>query len=371
MELLGRERRLRDFPLLKKLTYLNCSAVGPSPEPVIAAAAGFSRDRNHVNPERLEEWLNFMERVRGRVARLIGARPHEIAFTTSTGEGMNLVARGFRKLTRGSRVVLDDLDYPTNPMVWKAMAGRRGIKPVVVKSSGGAVPVEDFARAIDRSTRLVSLALVSHVNGYVHEVKKISKLVHDAGGYLLADAVQAVGAMPVNVRAMGIDFLSCGTYKWLLGPLGLAFLYVREDLLDQIEPLGTGWMQIEKTRDRVLEGARMLEYGTLHFQGFYELDAALTYLERIGTARIHEHNGRLGRMLHEGLRDRGLEVMTPQGNPHGIVTFAARDGKKLTRRLFRRGIGVQGRPGNVRVAPHFFNTSRDIDRFLDALDRSL
>ncbi|OHB76721.1 MAG: hypothetical protein A2Z34_00835 [Planctomycetes bacterium RBG_16_59_8] len=363
----------KDFPLLQRMVYFNSAAVGPNPLPVIRAGERFQRERNFFHPERLPEWLRSLDKVRASVAALIGAKPREIAFTTNTDDGLNIVASGFRRLRKGDAVVSNDLDFPTTHIVWGEMKRRRGIRYVVLPNRGGAVTAEDFAKQLPRRTRLASIALVSNVNGYLHDVRGIADCVHARGAFLFADAVQAVGNIPIDVRAMGIDFLACAAYKWLLGPLGLAFFYIREELLDEVLPLSGGWMQMERfvkptTGERYTD-ARKFEYGTLHFQGVAELQAALAYRKRVGFRRTSDHAVGLGLRLQRALDSAGFRLFTPMGNRTPIVTFFADNGYEVAKKMLRRGISVMGRPGNVRVSPNFFNTEEEIDSFVDLLKR--
>ena len=173
--------------------------------------------------------------LKKRYGQLIGAAANEIAFTASTSDGENIVVMGMDLPRRGGNIVIDELHFTTSLYMYKELE-KKGVELRIVKHRDWAIDVNDMDRAIDRNTRLVSLALVSNVNGFMHDCKAVSALAHARGAYVFADIIQAVGAVPVDMRALGIDFASAGTYKWLMGERGFGFLYVREDLQGTVLP---------------------------------------------------------------------------------------------------------------------------------------
>ena len=183
--------------------------------------------------------------VRAAYARLIGASADEIAFLYATSEGENIVARGLG-LAAGDNVVVDELHYNTTFVLYRELERTAGIELRIVKARDGAVHVDDMARAVDRRTRLVSVAWVSHQNGFRHDLRPLADLAHAHGAYLYADAVQAVGMFPVDVAQAGVDFMAAGTYKWLLGSFGVAPFYIRKALLDRIPLDRYGALHVER-----------------------------------------------------------------------------------------------------------------------------
>jgi selenocysteine lyase/cysteine desulfurase len=320
------------------------------------------------------DWTTAGDEVKALLGRLLNSKPHEIAITTSTTEGTNIIANALG-LGPGDSVVWDDLDFPSNAAVWFSHAQRIGIENRIVRSVEGRVELADFERVMDSSTRLVTVSHVSHTNGYVHDLRALANLAHNHGAYLHVDGIQAVGAIKVDVRETGVDFLTAGTYKWLLGPIGLAFLYVKEDLLPRLQPVYAGWRQVKAWPDalpvrppEVHEDARKFELACVHYQGLYELRAALEYILAISMDRIEEQVLGLSSRVWTGLEGLGFHLNTPPGNSSGIVTCVLSDVEQTALALEEANIVATFRAGNqLRVSPHFFNTKDEVDCLLDVL----
>lgn len=369
--------------MTEEFIYLEAGGIGGTPLVAIEASNAFLQARKRY-PDIEHLWIDKAVKVRAMIAELLGAKSNEIALTASTTEGMNIIANGLG-LKEGDNVVIDDLDYPSNVMIWRDYERRLGIETRIVKHKEGQVPLERFEEAVDDRTRLVSLALVSHQNGYLHDTRSLARLAHSHGAYVLADAVQAVGSIPIHIREMGIDFLASSCYKWLVGPLGLGFLYVNEELLDRVQPVNAGWMQIEERvvdsagfeevdKFRRYDSARKFELGTIHWQGVYELEAILEFMKGIGWEKIHKHILKLSLMTQERLLDLGLQLFTPLGTQSGLVTALINKGlgKKIGVALEEeRKIIIKSRPGYIRVDPHFYNTEEEIDVFIGELKKYL
>jgi cysteine desulfurase/selenocysteine lyase len=363
-----------DFPVTRERVYLDTAYDGPYPLPVLKAGEAFLERRGKGLAGRVDDWTLVGDEVKTLLGRLLNAKPPEIAITTSTTEGTNIVATSLG-LGPGDSVVWDDLDFPSNAAVWFNLERTAGIENRIVRSAEGRVDPADFERMMDTSTRLVTVSHVSHTNGYVHDLRALAELTHVHGAYLHVDAIQAVGAIGVDVREAGVDFLTAGTYKWLLGPMGLAFLYIREELIPKLQPAYAGWRGVRAWADdlpvrppEVHEDARKFEVASVHFQGLYELKAALEYIHRIGMDRIEPQVLRLSSRLWSGLHNLGFELKTPSEPSSGIVTCILRDVEETAQALRDANIVATFRAGNqLRVSPHFFNTSDEVDYLLDLL----
>ncbi|MGH8188014.1 MAG: aminotransferase class V-fold PLP-dependent enzyme, partial [Steroidobacteraceae bacterium] len=296
-------------------------------------------------------------------------------------EGENLVA-GTHDLQRGDNVVIDELHYQTEFVLYKRLEQARGIELRVARARGGALSVSDFEPLVSRRTRLVSVALVSHQNGFRHDLKPLADLAHTHGAWLYTDAIQAAGMIPIDVRASGVDALCCGTYKWLLGGFGTAPFFARAEILDAITPDRWGALHVAKDLGNheyeIHRSARKFEYATLAFGAVYQLGAGLAYLEKIGVPRIEAHTVALAHQLRAGLVEQGLDVLTPAGNRSSIVSvrtpgpspsLRAGPTSRLQQTLRAAGIEVSYREHGtqVRVSPALFNTSDDITAFLRAI----
>lgn len=358
----------KDFPAALDRLYLNSAYIAPVPREVAAAGRAFV-DAKCERPISLGDMQRTADTVRAQYARLIGASPEEIAFLYSTSEGENIVARGLG-LEAGQNVVVDELHYNTTFVLYRELERTRGVELRIVKAREGAVGVEDFARHVDRRTRLVSVAWVSHQNGFRHDMKPLADLAHAHGAFCYADGVQAVGMFPMDVRQAGVDFMTAGTYKWLLASFGVAPFFIRRELLNRIPLDRHGALHVERELpDRQYEiftTAKRFDYATPAFGPIYQLKAALSYLERVGVAAIETHTVALADRLNRGLRDIGAQVHTPLGNRSSIVSFATSPEQQPAGHFASAGVEVSVREGGrqVRVSPALFNTSEDIDRFL-------
>ena len=373
-------RRIRsDFPVTKEFTYLDTAYDGPYPIPVLEAGKAFLERRSRGTAGRVRDWMQVMDEVRQKIAVLVNAGPSEIAITTNTTQGTNIVALSL-PLGPGDNVVWGSQEYRSNGLVWLTEARRRGFENRIIQDRSGALEISDFEQAVDENTKVISVSHVSHRNGHVLDLRGLADLAHANDAYLHVDAIQSVGAMQVDVKQTEVDFLTCGTYKWLLGPIGLAFFYVRDELLPELESPYSGEMQAKKWSNplqtfprgefpvELHETASKFEYATVHFQGLYELRAALDYIQDIGISEIEAQVLRLGSQVWQGVDDLGFEMLTPPNTASGIVTCIVEDGDEVAGLLERNKIVVSVKSGKLlRVSPHFFNTEDEVSQLLSVL----
>lgn len=358
-----------DFDVVRDGLYLNSAYITPSPRPVAEAARAFA-ERKVSKPIPLDEMLRKTNEVRGQFARLVGAEADEIGFLFATSEGENIVASAL-DLKPGDNVVIDELHYNTTFVLYRHLEATRGITLRIVKHREGRVAPEDFARAVDDRTRLLSVAWVSHQNGFRHEMRPLADLAHAHSALFYTDAVQAVGMFPANVRDAGVDCLTCGTYKWLLGGFGVAPFFIRRELLERIRVDRLGALHVEKEladhRYEIYRTAKKFEYATLPFAEVYQLGAALAYLEKVGVERIERHTVALARELRDGLVALGFRVLTPPGNTSSIVSLHLDRNQAQAREVLQKaGIQVSFRENGaqIRVSPALFNSRSEIGQFL-------
>jgi selenocysteine lyase/cysteine desulfurase len=364
-----------DFPIASAQTYLNSAAIHPMSLPASRALQEHIAFRLKGPGEGRADFGEEQQKdLKRRFAAFIGAKANEIAFVQNTSDGENIVVMGMDLPKRGGNVVLDELHFETSLYMYKSLEAR-GLELRVVKHRDWAIDIKDMERAIDRNTRLVSMALVSNVNGYLHDAKAISDLAHAHGAYVFADMVQAVGAVPVDVRAMGIDFGSTATYKWLMGERGFGFLYVREDLQNTVVPTTRyGHRQITNF-DRVgitwepLPGAARYETGT--FPNALALCAATSfeYIEKLGLPNIRAHARQLTDRLQRELPAMGYQSVTPAANQTPIVAFQLKDVAGTQRNLRQAGIAatIIENERRLRLSVSVFNNQDDIDKVIAAL----
>jgi len=359
-----------DFPIARDRHYLNSAYITPVPTQVVAAGRAFVESKAE-RPIPLGDMLRKTNEVRAQFAQLINAGTDEIGFLFSTSEGENVVANGL-DLRAGDNVVIDELHYETEFVLYGHLQETRGVEMRIARSRSGRVDVGDFEPLIDRRTRLVSVAWVSHQNGFRHDMRPLADLAHRVGAVFYTDGIQAVGMFPVDVKAAGVDVLCCGTYKWMLGSFGVAPFYIRREVLDRIRLDRFGALHVEKElgdhRFQLYTTARRCDYATLPFSEIYQLGAGLEYLRRVGVDRIEAHTVALAHALSAGLAAQGHRLFTPDGNRSSIVTFyTAKDAATLNAAFSRASLDVtvRGPLGQVRVSPALFNTRDDIGRFLD------
>ncbi|MGE0440177.1 MAG: aminotransferase class V-fold PLP-dependent enzyme [Gemmatimonadales bacterium] len=358
-----------DFPIVGDRIYLNSAYIAPIPAPVVAAGTAFL-ERKAMQRHTVRDLLRVNEETRNRFARLINAGPDEIALLYTTAEGENIVANNL-PWAPGDNVVIDELHYDSEFVIYRELEARRGVELRIAPHRDGAVTAADLEPLVDRRTRLVSVAWVSHQNGFCHEMRPITDLAHAHGALCYTDAVQAVGMFPVDVRAAGVDFLCCGTYKWLLSGFGVAPFFIRRDVLDRLGQDRFGEFGVAAFlpdhRHELHPNARRYDYASQAFGEVAMLNAALGYLEKVGVDQIGKHTLALGRRLHEGLSAQGHRMFTPAGNRSAIVTFVARrPAADVQAALRAAGLDVTVRDnGQVRVSPALFNLADEVDRFLE------
>jgi selenocysteine lyase/cysteine desulfurase len=315
-------------------------------------------------------------------AALIHAKPSEISFVPSTTVGENLVAAGLDLPRSGGNVVTDTLHFEGSLYQYGALA-KQGLDLRIVRPRDWRIDLDDLEKVIDSKTKLVAMSLVSMINGFQHDLKAVCDLAHSRGALVYADAVQAVGAVPVDVRASGVDFLACSSYKWLTGDMGLGFLYVREDLLDRVQRSQYGFRQLARVEYHVFpydppgeavmdwtqasDAGGHFEVGTLSNTTAACLNYSLDYILQLGVEQIQAHRQPLLRRLQQEMPRLGFEAMTPRGSSSPIVTFAKEDTKELAQRLKRAHIDIAVYPHRVRISPSVYNDQSDIDKLLESL----
>ena len=364
-----------DFPLASAGPYLNSAALHPVG--TFAARAmeeGLAFRLHGPGPGRTEFNVARQADLKARYAAMIGATANEIAFVSSTSDGENIVVLGLDLPRKGGNVVIDELHFTSSFYLFKELE-KHGVELRIVKHRDWKIDVNDMDRAIDRNTRLVSLALVSNVNGFLHDCRTISRIAHDRGALVFGDIIQAVGAVPVNVRDLGIDFASAGTYKWLMGERGFGFLYVREDLQGTVLPTTryghrqiTNFNRAEMTWEP-LPGAAMYEAGGIPVLLAQMVSAGIDYVNSCGVDRIRAHAKRLTDRLQRELPPLGYAPLTPADTETPILAFGVRDAAATAKALQSANVTatIVGNENRLRLSVSVFNTDDDIDRVIEAL----
>ena len=362
------------FPIFAHTVYVNSCSQGALSVDVKDALDAFTASwATQGSP--WERWVGEVERLRAAFAGSIGADADEIAVMPSASVAIAAIATALPFDTARRRVLLDEFAFPTMAHGWLAQQ-RRGAIVDWVPARGDTLPVELYEPHIDERTLIVPATHVCFSNGYRIDVSALAALCRERGAYLMLDDYQRTGTAPLDVHALGVDFLVSGTLKYLLGPAGIAFLYVRRALIEQLEPLSTGWFGRANPFAFSLDpldwaaSARRFEGGTPPMPSAYAAAAGLDLLNTLGPAVVEAQIGRLTDRLIRGARSRGFAVATPDdpGQRGALVVVRCVDAGTLVRRLETRGIVASARGTGLRISFHAYNTDEDVDRVLAALD---
>ncbi len=366
-----------EFAVTQRYAYLNHAAVGVLPASSVEAIGAFVRAHADAGVLGTYPYDDRMPEYRDTIAGFIGANGREIATIPSTSAGANIVARGI-DWQPGDRVLLCDNEFPSNAVPWVALVAR-GVEVRTLRTNGRRLTPDALRQELTPQTRVVAVSWVSYADGYRHDLAALGEVAHAAGALLCVDAIQGLGAFPLDVHDAGIDALYAGAGKWMLGLHGIGLLYVREDLIDRLILAMPGWRSMENMWDfhrydqPYSPEAMRFEGGTPNFIGTLSLVTSIELLRRSGPAAIAAHVLALTDRLCEGLIAIGADLQSPRGPgvSSGIVTFAmpGADSVTLGRALQKDGIVTTYRPTGIRVAPHGYNTPDEIDRLLEFVTR--
>jgi cysteine desulfurase/selenocysteine lyase len=363
------------FPITESKVFLNHAAQSPLPKPVVDAIHKYTDESSKLGTSSIEGdgW------GKPQFAKLIDARPEEIALVENTSVGLNIAANVLR-YPPGSKMVTTDLEYPSVVYPW--LRKNLGAKVHYVKSVDGKVSLDDMEKAVDDKTVAVAISHVEYVNGFRHNLRVLSEIVHEHGAYLIVDAIQSVGTMPINVRTDDVDFLMAACYKWLLSPPGAAYLYVKGDLIEQFEPPYVGWASVNqevfKTIDfwdiwnlKLSKTASRFEVGSPSTISLVGAAQAMKILLNCGTENIKRRIIKLTDCLIDSVKDMGLELQTPEEKQcrSGIVNFKIGQPQRVVEKLNRKDIVVSARARGIRVSPHFYNTEEEIDKLTEEIKK--
>jgi selenocysteine lyase/cysteine desulfurase len=364
------------FPIFERLVYINSCSQGALSDSVRQAYQAYLEDWDAKGAP-WEYWMERTEAARAAFARLVGADPDEVAVTTSLSAGVSALATGLRYAGRRAKVVLTDYEFPTVGQIWHAQASRGARVVHVPAADDGTIPLEHFERAIDDETLLVSITHVSYRSGSLLDAERIARVAHERGAMVLLDAYQSVGSLPVDARALDVDFLAAGVLKYLLGSAGLGFLYCRRELVERFWPTATGWFADEDVfamdhRDySPARTAARFQSGTPPIPPIYAGIAGMELMEEVGIADTREHVNSLNSRLLDGLDELRARVVTPRRPKRrgALICVASLDAPALVAALRREGIVTSSRNGNLRISAHCYNSAEDVDSVLASLAR--
>jgi selenocysteine lyase/cysteine desulfurase len=322
-----------------------------------------------------ETWVERYEEARTAFAKFIHASPEEIAIVTSVSAGINGIASALNFRER-SKIVMGEFEFPTMGQVWLGQRGR-GAKVEFAKAQGNSIPAAAYERLIDRNTLIVPLTHVCFKNGFRTEVSTITQIAHSAGALVMLDDYQDCGTRPVDVKAMNLDFYLTGTLKYLLGPPGLAFLYVRKELIPSLAPMVTGWFgqlnpfAYNPQHFELSPTARRFESGSPSVPNVYGALPGFQLLEEIGLEHVAGHVEKLAQALLNQAHELGISTKTPAGSVGPLVVLQCRDSGLLLEVLAQSGIVASNRFDGLRISFHVYNTLDDVNTVTDVLKKNL
>jgi len=363
------------FPTAQAQTYLDSAAEGLPARCVFDALEEYWREKSRGTIGRQRHY-EVQGEAEAAVATLLGAAKNDVVLLSNTSDALNLVASGL-DWRPGDEVLIGDLEFPSNVVVWLRLR-ERGVRLIVVPSSHGETRLEDWTSRINERTRVVSVSQVSYKSGtQMPFLRELSAEAHRAGALFVVDATQALGRVPVHVE--GVDFLVASSYKWLLATHGLGVVYCAPALRELLQTATAGWYSAKTVfhpeRFSVYTpkaSAGSLQAGMPNFPAIYALNASVRFLLDIGVERLDAQLKPLVERLRAGLAAQGRELLTPAGAEYasGIVSFADAAPEELMARLGRSGVVVWGGDGRVRASVHLYNDDGDVDRYLNALQES-
>jgi cysteine desulfurase/selenocysteine lyase len=359
------------FPVREHLVYLNHAAVAPLCRPAAEAMKNLADDCLHFGSLHYDRWMAAYEGVRVAAARLIGAHRSEIAIVKNTSEGISTIALGL-DWKPGDRIVGFQEEFPANYFPWKRLE-QRGVAVTWLSAND---PLERIDEAC-RGARLLSMSFVQYLTGRRAPLSAIGEICRRNQCIFMVDAIQGLGAFPVDVHASGIHALAADGHKWLLGPEGCGILYVEQALQERISPAEFGWYNVARYADYTAHDmtlradAGKYECGTLNTVGCFGLRAAIEFLLEVGIDRISPAVVTIADRIAAGVQAKGYEladVRTPETSA-GIVSFrkTGADAREIVRKLQSNGVLAAPRGGWVRTSPHFYISPEEIDRMLELL----
>ncbi|MDQ6894466.1 MAG: aminotransferase class V-fold PLP-dependent enzyme [Acidobacteriota bacterium] len=362
----------REFPVRRHLTYFNHAAVSPLPRRVAAALESHNANVRDRGAADWRDWFARVESAREAAARFIGGKKEEIAFLPSTSWGLNLVAHAFPWIA-GDNVVGDDMEFPANVYPWMLLEPR-GVEFRRARSRDGRIGVDDIVSACDSRTRVVAISWVAFHNGWVYPIDEIGTFCRERGILFVLDAIQGLGALPIDLRSTPVDVLIADGHKWLLGAEACAIFSVDERVRDRVPPPFGGWWNVRHKESYLdygldfFEGGRRYEAGTLPTGQIFGLAAALALLEEIGAENVARRILENTAALASGLAGLGWKIASPEPRRSGILAAAPPEGTPYSaaKRFEAAGIIVSPREGAVRFSPHVYNDRDEVERVLEA-----
>lgn len=370
------------FPILKKILYFNTCSVGALATPVRLANEIFLdqwNDRGGFSWEGEDGWVAIVEKARAIFALLINAAPENIAVSFGNSVAFSSITSCYN-FQNQDEVVFNELDFPATAT---QLMARTNQYRVATSNDGKTISVEDYKNVISNRTKLVSTCHIVSNTGFKIDINALIDFSHSKDIPVFIDAYQSIGTIPVDVKELDVDFLATGCLKWLLGGFGMSFLYIRDDLIDKLNPSSIGWMGVENPFEDLYNKLRTtlhrprdatkFQYGTAYPNGATSAYAGMKIIRDIGITVIHKQNMLLTQELIQGAEDLDLTCLTPSEPEHrgSIVNIQVTDVKPVVVKLKEQNFVLDMRAHGIRISPHFYNSSEDIEQLLSCLKQLL
>jgi selenocysteine lyase/cysteine desulfurase len=362
------------FSIFRRKIYLNSCSQGPLSDAVQAGLEDFISSW-HEQGSPWELWVNRYEEARTAFAQLINASPDEVAIVTSASAGINSIASALSFQER-KKIVMGEFEFPTMGHIWLAQRAR-GAEVKFVGAEGNCIPAVNYEKMVDRHTLLVPLTHVCFKNGFRSEVNAITQIAHRSGALVMLDDYQDCGTRSIDVKGMDLDLFVTGTLKYLLGPPGLAFMYVRKELISSLLPTLTGWFAqtnpfaYDPQTIDLSPTARRFESGTPSVPNVYGAVPGFELLREIGMENVASHIKSLAQSFLHRAVDLGIRAKTPADSAGPLVVLPSKDSTLLVRKLAESGIVASNRYDGLRISFHVYNTMEDVKAVVEVLKKNI
>ncbi len=367
----------QEFPIRERYAFLNHASVAPIPASTQAAISEFARDAAEEGPVNDAAWLHAMTLARETAGAMINAEPDDICFVKNTNHGLLIVSNSIN-WKPGDNVVGLEHEFPANLLPWKNLRHYGVEFRGVPERADYTYSIDDIAARIDDRTRLLAVSWVEYSTGVRNDIEALSQLCRDKGILFCVDAIQGMGVLPVDVKALPVDFMMADGHKWMLAPEGCGILYIKRDLIPQLNDNMAGWCGMKNPQDYdntdqpYKPNARKFEEGSHNLLAINALGTSLRILQAAGYDYIQERIEATTRLLMQGARAKGYTVVTPEpwAQRAGIISLQ-KDGQNIDAvakmLLDQHQIVIAARRGFLRVSPHFYNDEEEIERLVRAL----
>jgi selenocysteine lyase/cysteine desulfurase len=362
------------FSIFQRKIYLNSCSQGALSDAVQAGLEEYITSW-HEQGSPWELWVNRYEAARTAFAQFINASPDEVAIVTSASAGINGIASALNFRER-KRVVMGEFEFPTMGHVWLGQRVR-GAEVLFVSAEGNCIPAVNYEKMVDRNTSIVPLTHVCFKNGFRSDVNAITQIAHRAGALVMLDDYQDCGTRPVDVKTMDLDFFVTGTLKYLLGPPGLAFMYVRKELISSLVPTVTGWFAqknpfaFDPQNIDLSPTARRFESGSPSVPNVYAAVPGFQLLREIGMENVAGHIKRLTQSLLSCALGLGIRAKTPADSAGPLVVLQSKDSTLLVQKLAESDIVASNRHDGLRISFHVYNTMDDVKAVVEVLKKNI